>query len=144
MSPLYQVICQLELPGPTCPHPHGRETLHLFLLPKVLQTAQSPSATQQVSESLVSGFSSASVSFCGWARSPWTWREGMHVHVCVCIVFPCRIHTGDRPYKCSHPGCEKSFTQLSNLQVWQSLDLLSGTACHACVISLTIYCDPLF
>uniref|UniRef100_A0A8C6WUJ9 Zinc finger protein 384 like n=1 Tax=Neogobius melanostomus TaxID=47308 RepID=A0A8C6WUJ9_9GOBI len=26
------------------------------------------------------------------------------------------IHTGDRPYKCNHPGCEKSFTQLSNLQ----------------------------
>ncbi|KAL7875167.1 hypothetical protein SRHO_G00061370 [Serrasalmus rhombeus] len=27
-----------------------------------------------------------------------------------------RIHTGDRPYKCTHPGCEKAFTQLSNLQ----------------------------
>lgn len=34
-----------------------------------------------------------------------------HTHV------PCRIHTGDRPYKCPHPGCEKAFTQLSNLQV---------------------------
>lgn len=33
----------------------------------------------------------------------------------------CRIHTGDRPYKCPHPGCEKAFTQLSNLQV---------SACH--------------
>lgn len=33
---------------------------------------------------------------------------------CAC---PCRIHTGDRPYKCPHPGCEKAFTQLSNLQV---------------------------
>lgn len=31
--------------------------------------------------------------------------------------FPDRIHTGDRPYKCAHPGCEKAFTQLSNLQV---------------------------
>lgn len=30
---------------------------------------------------------------------------------------PPRIHTGDRPYKCPHPGCEKAFTQLSNLQV---------------------------
>uniref|UniRef100_A0AAY4CQN3 C2H2-type domain-containing protein n=1 Tax=Denticeps clupeoides TaxID=299321 RepID=A0AAY4CQN3_9TELE len=27
-----------------------------------------------------------------------------------------QIHTGDRPYKCAHPGCEKAFTQLSNLQ----------------------------
>ncbi|XP_070293418.1 zinc finger protein 384 [Salvelinus sp. IW2-2015] len=32
------------------------------------------------------------------------------------LPFFCRIHTGDRPYKCVHPGCEKSFTQLSNLQ----------------------------
>lgn len=34
-------------------------------------------------------------------------------------LYPCgnRIHTGDRPYKCAHPGCEKAFTQLSNLQV---------------------------
>ncbi|KPP58574.1 zinc finger protein 362-like, partial [Scleropages formosus] len=30
-----------------------------------------------------------------------------------------RIHTGDRPYKCAHPGCEKAFTQLSNLQSHQ-------------------------
>ncbi|KAM8990049.1 zinc finger protein 362 isoform 6-T12 [Ara ararauna] len=29
------------------------------------------------------------------------------------------IHTGDRPYKCPHPGCEKAFTQLSNLQSHQ-------------------------
>lgn len=35
---------------------------------------------------------------------------------CAC---PCRIHTGDRPYKCPHPGCEKAFTQLSNLQSHQ-------------------------
>ncbi|KAA0710063.1 Zinc finger protein [Triplophysa tibetana] len=30
--------------------------------------------------------------------------------------YTCSIHTGDRPYKCVHPGCEKAFTQLSNLQ----------------------------
>ncbi|KAI6073812.1 Zinc finger protein 362 isoform X2 [Aix galericulata] len=30
-----------------------------------------------------------------------------------------KIHTGDRPYKCPHPGCEKAFTQLSNLQSHQ-------------------------
>ncbi|KAG7280537.1 hypothetical protein CRUP_022067 [Coryphaenoides rupestris] len=30
-----------------------------------------------------------------------------------------RIHTGDRPYKCLHPGCDKAFTQLSNLQSHQ-------------------------
>lgn len=34
-----------------------------------------------------------------------------------------RIHTGDRPYKCPHPGCEKAFTQLSNLQVSARLAL---------------------
>lgn len=36
----------------------------------------------------------------------------------------CRIHTGDRPYKCPHPGCEKAFTQLSNLQVSACLPTL--------------------
>lgn len=36
--------------------------------------------------------------------------------------FPDRIHTGDRPYKCAHPGCEKAFTQLSNLQVGDSVE----------------------
>uniref|UniRef100_A0AC11DI41 Zinc finger protein 362 n=1 Tax=Ovis aries TaxID=9940 RepID=A0AC11DI41_SHEEP len=35
-----------------------------------------------------------------------------------------RIHTGDRPYKCPHPGCEKAFTQLSNLQVSACLPTL--------------------
>ncbi|OXB60721.1 hypothetical protein ASZ78_006084, partial [Callipepla squamata] len=36
-----------------------------------------------------------------------------------CTYVPRRIHTGDRPYKCPHPGCEKAFTQLSNLQSHQ-------------------------
>ena len=27
-----------------------------------------------------------------------------------------RTHTGDKPYKCRHPGCTKQFSQLSNLQ----------------------------
>ncbi len=39
------------------------------------------------------------------------------------IVCLFRIHSGDRPYKCSHPGCEKTFTQLSNLQVTYSVSL---------------------
>lgn len=38
-------------------------------------------------------------------------------------LFLCRIHTGDRPYKCAHPGCEKAFTQLSNLQVRPAITL---------------------
>ena len=27
-----------------------------------------------------------------------------------------RIHTGDKPYKCSLPNCEKSFAQMTNLK----------------------------
>jgi zinc finger protein CreA/MIG len=26
-----------------------------------------------------------------------------------------RTHTGEKPYICSHPGCDKRFTQSSNL-----------------------------
>jgi len=33
-----------------------------------------------------------------------------------------RTHTGDKPYKCRHPGCNKAFSQLSNLQ--------SHSRCH--------------
>lgn len=33
-----------------------------------------------------------------------------------------RTHTGDKPYKCRHPGCTKAFSQLSNLQ--------SHSRCH--------------
>jgi len=47
-----------------------------------------------------------------------------HQQTCWSLLFRCRIHTGDRPYKCAHPGCEKAFTQLSNLQVCKNSSLL--------------------
>lgn len=41
----------------------------------------------------------------------------------ISLKYICRIHTGDRPYKCIQPGCDKAFTQLSNLQVRHNLKL---------------------
>lgn len=49
MSPLYKVVCKLKLPGSAHPHPHWGQTVHLRTLSQELQTAQSPSAAQQVS-----------------------------------------------------------------------------------------------
>ena len=49
--------------------------------------------------------------------------------LCEMIVFiSSRIHTGDRPYKCLHPGCDKAFTQLSNLQVTIAKDRIIPTS----------------
>lgn len=54
-----------------------------------------------------------------------------------------RIHTGDRPYKCAHPGCEKAFTQLSNLQVELNGFLITGfsTSAHACLTWSMTTCE---
>lgn len=49
MSSLYKVVCKLKLPGSAHPHPHWGQTVHLRILSQELQTAQSPSAAQQVS-----------------------------------------------------------------------------------------------
>lgn len=55
-----------------------------------------------------------------------------------------RIHTGDRPYRCVHPGCEKAFTQLSNLQVIiNSPHSLQGIH-HPAVTSLVWFSVRLF
>lgn len=32
-----------------------------------------------------------------------------------------RIHTGERPYRCNHPGCHKSFVQSGQLRTHQRL-----------------------
>ncbi|KAG0062495.1 hypothetical protein BGZ89_010615 [Linnemannia elongata] len=32
-----------------------------------------------------------------------------------------RKHTGERPYKCPHPDCDKTFTQLGNLKTHERI-----------------------
>lgn len=59
-----------------------------------------------------------------------------------------RIHTGDRPYRCVHPGCEKAFTQLSNLQVIinspHGLEWIHNPAVTSLVwFSLRLFAPPL-
>ncbi|ORY48167.1 hypothetical protein BCR33DRAFT_649738, partial [Rhizoclosmatium globosum] len=32
-----------------------------------------------------------------------------------------RKHTGDKPFKCSHPGCTKEFSQQGNLRTHEKI-----------------------
>ncbi len=104
---LHQVLRQRVLPGPTPAHSPGSEAVSLLLLREVLPPALTLTAAHQVTlqPRFVHGLYLKS-SGCE-----------LQVDICHHILLCYRIHTGDRPYKCLQPGCEKAFTQLSNLQV---------------------------
>lgn len=56
----------------------------------------------------------------------------------------CRIHTGDRPYKCPHPGCERLSLQLSNLrsECLPALCLLGARLLHTLSRGAQLPPDP--
>ncbi|CAL4095859.1 unnamed protein product, partial [Meganyctiphanes norvegica] len=48
-----------------------------------------------------------------------------------------RIHTGERPYKCAYPGCERAFNQKGTMLI--HMDIHSGKKPHTCA-----YCKKEF
>lgn len=128
MPSLHQVLRQRVLPGPTPAHSPGSEAVSLLLLREVLPPALTLTAAHQVTfqPQFVQVFDLKSSGF------------ELQVEICHHILLCYRIHTGDRPYKCLQPGCEKAFTQLSNLQVRPKY-LFFYNSSHSSLKILNIY-----
>nr|BAE94126.1 zinc finger protein Nv-ZicB [Nematostella vectensis] len=61
---------------------------------------------------LVTGVTSAFV--CNWRECP---RNGLPFKAKYKLINHIRVHTGEKPFTCSQPGCGKSFARAENLKI---------------------------
>lgn len=68
---------------------------------------------EEISSLIQEGAQSKSPIRCRFCKRAFPREKSLQAHQ--------RIHTGERPYRCNHPGCHKSFVQSGQLRTHQRL-----------------------
>lgn len=68
---------------------------------------------EEISSLIKEGAQSKSPIRCRFCKRTFPREKSLQAHQ--------RIHTGERPYRCTHPGCHKSFVQSGQLRTHQRL-----------------------
>lgn len=68
---------------------------------------------EEISSLIKEGAQSKSPIRCRFCKRAFPREKSLQAHQ--------RIHTGERPYRCTHPGCHKSFVQSGQLRTHQRL-----------------------
>lgn len=68
---------------------------------------------EEISSLIKEGVQSKSPIRCPFCKRAFPREKSLQAHQ--------RIHTGERPYRCNHPGCHKSFVQSGQLRTHQRL-----------------------
>lgn len=68
---------------------------------------------EEISSLMKEGAQSKSPIRCRFCKRAFPREKSLQAHQ--------RIHTGERPYRCTHPGCHKSFVQSGQLRTHQRL-----------------------
>lgn len=68
---------------------------------------------EEISSLIKEGVQSKSPIRCRFCKRAFPREKSLQAHQ--------RIHTGERPYRCNHPGCHKSFVQSGQLRTHQRL-----------------------
>lgn len=85
---------------------------------------------EEISSLIKEGVQSKSPIRCRFCKRAFPREKSLQAHQ--------RIHTGERPYRCTHPGCHKSFVQSGQLRTHQRLH--TG---KSITLSLSLYfCTP--
>ncbi|KAG9510137.1 Zinc finger protein, partial [Fragariocoptes setiger] len=68
---------------------------------------------EEINQRILEGSQSGSPITCHFCKRAFPREKSLQAHM--------RIHTGERPYRCNHPGCYKAFVQSGQLRTHQRL-----------------------